>query len=328
MQAFVAVGFGRAHPVAQAVGVGLVEVRHNAIHLPAGRFFLLRRHVQNHANGKQIIHLIEGDVLLLHLLQDGIDAFGPALYFILKALRLQLLVNGLHKLLDKAVARALALPHLGLKVVVGLGVGEFEVQILQLTLYSIEAQAVGQRRVQVQRFRGNFELLVARHRVQRPHVVQAVGYFDENHAHVLAQREQHFAEVLGLLAGAVLEHARNLGQPVDNAGHLGAELALNVRNLGGRVLHHVVQQRRHNAGGAQPNFLHRNLGHGQRVQNVGLARLAAHLLVGLQALVEGFFDELRVAILQVRLGGAQQAAVVAQDFLALGFGRDNGRHNG
>ena len=45
-----------------------------------------------------------------------------------------------------------------------------------------------------------------------------------------------------------------------------------------------------------------------------------------QALIESLFDELGVAVLQIRLGGAQQAAVVAQDFLALGFGGDNGRH--
>ena len=319
---------GGAHPVAQAVGVGLVEVRHDAVDLPAGGFFLLRRHVQNHADGEQIIHLVEGDVLLLHLFQDGVDALGPAFYLVLEALGFQLLVNRQHKFLDEAVAGALALAHLGLELVVRLGVGELEVQILQLALYSIETQPVRQRRVQIECFGSNFELLVARHRVEGPHVVQAVGDFDEDDAHVLAQREQHFAEVLGLLAGAVLEHARNLGEAVDDAGHLGAELALDVGNLGGRVLHHVVQQGGHDAGGAEADFLHRNLGHGQRVQDVGLARLAAHLLVGLQALVEGFFDELGVAVLQVGLGGAQQAAVVAQDFLALGFGRDNGRHNG
>ena len=187
VQAFVAVGFGRAHPVAQAVGVGLVKVRDDAVYLPAGGFFLLRRHVQNHANGKQIIHLIEGDVLLLHLFQDGVDAFRPAFYLVVKALGFQLLINRLHEFLDEAVAGALALAHLGLDFVVGLGVGEFEVQILQLTLYSVEAKPVGQRRVQIQRFGSDFELLVARHRVQGPHVVQAVGDFDENHAHVFAQ---------------------------------------------------------------------------------------------------------------------------------------------
>ncbi len=36
-------------------------------------------------------------------------------------------------------------------------------------------------------------------RVQRPHVVQAVGQLNQNHAHIVGQGEQHFPEVLGLL---------------------------------------------------------------------------------------------------------------------------------
>ena len=112
MQALVTVGFGGAYPIAQAVGVGLVKVRHNAVYLPASGFFLLRRHIQNNTNSKQVVYLFKGDVLLPHLLEHRIDTLGAAFYFVAKTLRFHLVIDRLHKLLDKAVASALALLNL------------------------------------------------------------------------------------------------------------------------------------------------------------------------------------------------------------------------
>ena len=44
----------------------------------------------------------------------------------------------------------------------------------------------------------------ARHRVERLHVVQAIGQFDQHDANIGDHRQDHFPDVLGLLALAAL----------------------------------------------------------------------------------------------------------------------------
>ncbi len=173
-----------------------------------------------------------------------------------------------------------------------------------------------QRGVNKNRLRGDLQLLVARHTVERPHIVQAVGEFDQNHAHVIGKRKQHFAEVLGLLRGAVLELARNLGQPVDDLGDFFAKKAAYVLNGHLCVLHHVVQQGGHDGRRTQPDFLHHNLRHGQRMVDVRLARAPPHILVRFHRGIERLLDQLGVVIFQKRLGGFEQFPVFFQDVFA------------
>jgi chorismate mutase len=85
--------------------------------------------------------------------------------------------------------------------------------------------------------------------VQRAHVVQPVGELDEQHAHVVGDREQQLAEVLGLLGllGDEIE-LLELGEAVDERADLLAEqlIDLGARRLG--VLDRVVQERRRDGG--------------------------------------------------------------------------------
>ena len=66
---------------------------------------------------------------------------------------------------------------------------------------------MGQRGVKIKCFACDLELLGGEHRAERAHVVQAVGYFDENHADVIAHREQQFAEILRLRGGLLAKYA-------------------------------------------------------------------------------------------------------------------------
>ena len=85
--------------------------------------------------------------------------------------------------------------------------------------------------------------LGGRQRGERAHVVEAVGQLDDEDPQVLGHRHDHLAEVLGplLLLGAELDLVE-LGEPVDDEGHLRAEGTLDVLELDVGVLDGVVQQ--------------------------------------------------------------------------------------
>ena len=80
--------------------------------------------------------------------------------------------------------------------------------------------------------------------MKRAHVVQPVGELDQQHADVVAQREQELAEILG---GALVFRLRldlaELGDAVDQPGDVLAEQPLDLLGGGERVLDRVVEDR-------------------------------------------------------------------------------------
>ena len=134
--------------------------------------------------------------------------------------------------------------------------------------------------------------------------MEAVGDFDEDDADVVAHRQQQLLERLGLDGGLLAEDAaRDFGEPVDDFGYLGAEDVAQV--LGGvvGVFDDVVEERGADAGAAQPDFLAGNLGHGDGVHDVGLAREAAHAAMSLAGKVEGLVDDFDVlAVVRIEVG--------------------------
>jgi len=78
-------------------------------------------------------------------------------------------------------------------------------------------------------FPGDGFLPVERQMLQRPHVVQAVRHFDQDHAHVADHRQQHFADVFGLAIFAVSElDFVDLGHAFDDVRDLLAKLFSDV----------------------------------------------------------------------------------------------------
>ena len=67
-------------------------------------------------------------------------------------------------------------------------------------------------------------LLIGRHRAEGPHVVDAVGQFDQDDADIARHRQQHLAEVFRLLLFlGVPRNLAELGHTVDEKRHLGTE---------------------------------------------------------------------------------------------------------
>ena len=146
-----------------------------------------------------------------------------------------------------------------------------EAQVLQLGLDPVHAEALGDRRVDLQRLAGDAPARLRRHRVERAHVVQAVGELDQDHAQVARHRQHHLAEAfrIGFLAIAEL-HLVELGDAIDQFGHGLAELLGDRAARQRRVFQRIVQDRRAQGFGVHAQF-GQDAGHGDGMGDVGLA---------------------------------------------------------
>ena len=191
-----------------------------------------------------------------------------------------------------------------------------ERELLQLAVQPVEAEPVGDRRVDLDRLARDAVALLHADRVERAHVVQPVGELDQDDAHVARHREEHLAEVLGLRVLGVLElDAVELGDAVDELGDGLAEALADVLLRDGGVLEDVVQQRGDERLGVELP-VRQDLGDRDRVRDVRLARLAVLPLVGGVAEVVRLFEAGEVGRLEV-----------SGDALLEAFeGGDRGRH--
>ena len=146
-------------------------------------------------------------------------------------------------------------------------------------------------RVDLGRLLRDAQLALARQRVQRPHVVQPVRQLHDDDADIVHHREQHLAHALGLplLARIQLQLAQ-LGDAVHAGRHFWAKLFLDLFQAEAGVFDGVVQQ-----AGDQADHVHlhvrQNHGDVQRMDHVGLARIAHLILVRIGGPPEGFFEE-------------------------------------
>ena len=327
VQALVTISFWKADPIAQTVGVGLVKVRDDAVGAPGVGLFRFVGRIEDDANGKNIVDLFEGHPLLLHLAPDAVNALRPAFYLALNPRFFQGAANGQGKRIDEPGAHGFSLAQFGGDCLVILRFFVFQRQVFQLRFDAVQAQAVGQRCIHEQGFARNLLLLVRTHVLERPHVVQAVGELDQNHAHIIAQGQQHFAEVLRLSAGPRIEHARHLGQTVHNFPFALAKQLLYVFQGQIRVLDGVVQQGTDDGRGIQAQFLCHDPRDADRMVDVRLTALAPHVLVGFQCNVEGFSDGPTIGGRLAVRRRTQQPPVAPEDFLLFSFEvNGRGRH--
>ena len=149
-----------------------------------------------------------------------------------------------------------------------------EREVLELPLDRVDAQPVRDRRVDLERLARLLDLLLLGHRVDRAHVVQAVGELDQDDPHVGGHRDHHLAVVLRLRLVARLEgDAGQLGDAVDDLGDLLAEALAHLLDRGRGVLDGVVQQRRAQRLGVQAHA-RADPRHADRMHDEVLARLA------------------------------------------------------
>ncbi len=124
----------------------------------------------------------------------------------------------------------------------GLGFEKFERKVFQFASDLSHPQAVGDGRIDLERFPGHTLLPLGRQVLERAHVMEAVGELHQHHPNVVHHGEHHLAEVLCLLLLPAHElDAADLCDPIHYARHFRTELAFDGLTRRARVLHHVVQ---------------------------------------------------------------------------------------
>ena len=141
---------------------------------------------------------------------------GPAGHFGVDAFGFQLLADDRDHFVDILFPVGFFLGDVAFELVVNLRMEILERQVFKLAFDPGDAQAVRQRRVNIQGLLRRENLFVGRHMIERAHVVHPVGELDENHPHVLAHGENHLAKIFRLLLlMAAIVGAAQLGDAVD-----------------------------------------------------------------------------------------------------------------
>ncbi len=184
-------------------------------------------------------------------------------------------------------------------------------EVLELPLDLLDPEAMRQGGVDVAGLLGGTALLPLRHHRQGPHVVQPVRELDDEHPPVARHGDEHLAHRRGLLGLLGVEtEPVELGDPVDDRRHGGAELLLDLGEGDPGVLDGVVQQRRGGADGVEAEIGDDRRDR-DRVGDVRLTRKPVLALMGLGGISVGAPHELEV------LAGAP-GAQGRQDALDLG----------
>ena len=235
--------------------VVLEPARDRLVHLvdDAERRIAVLHRRDDDANREKVIDLIQGFVLIDHLLVDAEDVLDSAVDLPFDAGCREMLPHFGGDLLDEVLALRLARFDLADELFVDVGLQVFQGEVVQFHLDLRNAEARGDRRIDVQRLLGDPLLLLRRHVPKGPHVVQAVRQLDQDDPDVLRHGEEHLAQVhrlhLFLLFRAVVIIAGKfefgqLGDAVHEKGHVLAELIPDLLVGHDRVFHDVMQKAR------------------------------------------------------------------------------------
>ena len=248
----------------------------------------------------QVVDVAELPVLQHHLLVDTPEVFGAAGHLGADAQFEEASLHGDQELRQVEVAFGILGGHEVIDLGVPLGVQGGERQVLQAALQFLHAEAVRQGGVDVEGLACHLLLLRRREGRQRAHVVEPVGQLDDEDPQVLGHGHQHLPQRGGLvaLAGRELD-AVQLGDAVDDLGHLGAEVRLDVGQGAVGVLDDVVQQGGGHAHVVEAEAGH-DAGHAEGVLHERLARLAPLGAVGAGRPRVGPLDEVHLGIRVVR----------------------------
>jgi hypothetical protein len=124
-----------------------------------------------------------------------------------------------------------------------------ERQILEFLAHAVHAHAPGKRGVDVEGLLGAAAARLKRHVGQRAHVVQPVRQLDQQHPHVVGNRQQELAQVLRLL-GLLGDEIKlvEFGEALDQRADIVAKHLVDLGARRGGILDGVVQQRGSNRG--------------------------------------------------------------------------------
>ncbi|MNE25237.1 hypothetical protein D3C80_1185600 [compost metagenome] len=174
VQGLIAITFRYGNPVSQTLRAGTIEIGDDGVNPPAIFFFLLSRRIENDANGEKVKHLFECNILILHLVPDGMHGFRTAINFKLEIMIIQFLLYRFDEFTDILGAVIFCFAQLAYNVNIYIRLGVFQTEVFQLRFDLVQAQSMCQRCIDKRGFGSNFHLLIPGHTGQGTHVMQPV----------------------------------------------------------------------------------------------------------------------------------------------------------
>ncbi|MNM80777.1 hypothetical protein D3C81_927540 [compost metagenome] len=156
--------------------------------------------VDHHPYRTDVIQLVEGQALLLHLPPDAVDVLGPATDLGVDALHAQFARQHLLHVLDVALAGDARFVDLARDAPVGVRLQVAERQVFQFPFQLPDAQPVGQRRMDVAGQLGQRAALFLIELVGRAHARQLPGQQDRHHPQVADDGQQQPAQAFAVAA--------------------------------------------------------------------------------------------------------------------------------
>ena len=178
-----------------------------------------------------------------HLFMDTVKILWPALDLAAHVHSVKVLLDLAHSRMDHLLALAAFDLDLFYQVIIDLRLHITKGQVLQLPFDGIDTQTVSQRCIDLHRLARNRLLLMHRHKLHRPHIMQPVGQFYHNYAYILSHRQKHLTVVLYLLffLRNILYLAK-LRYAVHQVGHLLAKHLRQLLKADISIFHHIVQK--------------------------------------------------------------------------------------
>ncbi len=265
MQGLVHIRFRHCNIILEPPRHGLIHRMNNTQHavaVPDG--------IHNCAHRKQIVNLVKRFVLVDHFLVNTEKMLAPPLDFALDSGLVHFRLNVLHNVVDKRLPFNPLFFNFRFQIKIRIGIEVLKAEVLHLRPYFGYTEPVCQRRIDIQRFLRFFLLLRRRHKVQRPHVMQAVSQLDQYDADILCHRKEHFPVILRLyfLFCRIGKFAQ-LCYAIHQYGNFLAEQAGNILIAVHGVLDNVVQYARNDGFSVQFQF-RQNIGYLQWMDDIWL----------------------------------------------------------
>ena len=149
--------------------------------------------LNDNTNGKEIVDLIDGLMLIDHLAINAEEMLGTSLNVRLDSCVDNVLAHFLYQAVDISLAFLLAQCHLLHQIIVSLWLQILQGQIIQFDLNLGDTQPLCQRGINLHRLLGFFLLLLRCHILQGTHIVQPVCQLNQNDTDVLRHGQKHLA---------------------------------------------------------------------------------------------------------------------------------------
>ena len=149
--------------------------------------------IYDNPDSKQVINLVDGLMLVLHLFVNAEEMLHTAVNLGLDVGILHVLLYLFHNSVDKFFSCTLTESNFFYKVIIDIRFQIFKGKIIQLHLDLGNTESVSKRRVDLDGLSRLLLLFFRAHILKRPHIVETVRKLDDNDADIFCHGEEHFS---------------------------------------------------------------------------------------------------------------------------------------